>query len=126
MTNGENDKGFVSGGSITDREPRTCSLAVAYKTVPADAVFVSLRIKDTEVVVRKSEDVLTWVCKMMIVYRPTQFMSLMRTRKLSWLRPHRNGMSNPYRIAHNCFVNLDGSGKTPLLRAAKKIGRAHV
>lgn len=43
----------------------------------------------------------------------------MRVRKLGWLKATPGGMEKRYRIAYNCYVNLDGSGTTPLLRAAK-------
>lgn len=119
MTNDESTLSNVSGGNVADRSPRTCLLLEAYKVVPTDARYVSVRIKGTTIPVKNADEVLIWICKKMSVLQAAQLQRLMRVRKLGWLKATPGGMEKRYRIAYNCYVNLDGSGTTPLLRAAK-------
>lgn len=118
MTSSKSTNQDVRGGNAPDSS-RSCFLLEAHKVVPANAEYLSIRIKGSAVPIHKAEDVLVWVCKKMMLYKPPQFQSVMRLRQTNWLKPHRGGMVQLYRIAHNCFVNLDGSGTTPLLRVAK-------
>ena len=96
-----------------------CLLSDAYDKIPLDAQYVSMRIKGMTLTVSSANDILTWVCKIMSVNRVLQLQPLLRRRQLSWFKGNSHGMNRPYRIAYNCYVDLDGSGATPLLRAAK-------
>ena len=86
--------------------------------MPLDAQYVSMRMKGKDISVRSANDVLVWVCKKMSVYQPKQLQSMMKRRKVSWIKVNRIGMNRPYRVTFNCYVDLDGVGPTSLLRAA--------
>lgn len=96
-----------------------CLLSEAYKIMPGNVEYISLRIRGMDVRVSSANDVLLWVCKKMLLYRPTQFNNVVRHRKTNWLRSHCGGMSNPCCLAYNCYVDMDGRDTTLLFRAAK-------
>lgn len=96
-----------------------CRLSDAYANVPANAQYVAMRINGATLTLRSTNDVLTWVCKKMSIYRASQLQPLLKSRKLSWFKANGTGMNRPYRISYNCYVDLDGDFHTSLSRAAK-------
>ena len=98
---------------------RSSCKVVDYATrLPNDAKCISLRIADSEVPVKNANDVLIWVCKKMTLHRTKQLQTYIRARKTSWIKTNGNGMGKPFQVSYNCFVDLDASGRTPLLRAS--------
>ena len=96
----------------------SCKVVDYATLLPNDAKCISLRIANSEVPVKNASDVLIWVCKKMTLHRTKQLQTSIRERKTSWIKTNGNGMGKPCRIAYNCFVDLDASGRTALLRAS--------
>lgn len=96
----------------------TCNVVDAVKGVPNEAKYISLRIAGLDIPVKNAHDILTWICKKMTLHRTKQFQTQIRARRTSWLKSDGYGMARPCKIAYNCFVDLDGSDRTALLRAS--------
>lgn len=96
----------------------TCNVIDAVKGVPNEAKYISLRIAGLDIPVKNAHDILTWICKKMTLHRTKQFQTQIRARRTSWLKSDGYGMARPCKIAYNCFVDLDGSDRTALLRAS--------
>ena len=96
----------------------TCNVIDAVKGVPNEAKYISLRIAGLDIPVKNAHDILTWICKKMTLHRTKQFQTQIRARRTSWLKSDGYGMAKPCKIAYNCFVDLDGSDRTALLRAS--------
>lgn len=119
MNNDKSTNPVVSEGNVVDSTADSCFLFEAWKIVPSGAKFLRLFYKGRSVPVKNANDVLLWVCYKMSVYRLPQLKRIMRTQKVEWLNFVPGGMSKPYRVGHKLYINLDGSSKTALLRAAK-------
>lgn len=115
---GNNQGTIVVGRDGFPYSQHRCLLSAAGKSMPLDAQYVSMRMKGKDISVRSANDVLVWVCKKMSVYQPKQLQSMMKSRKVSWIKVNRIGMNRPYRVTFNCYVDLDGVGPTSLFRAA--------
>ncbi len=115
---GNNQGTIVVGRDGFPYSQHRCLLSAAGKSMPLDAQYVSMRMKGKDISVRSANDVLVWVCKKMSVYQPKQLQSMMKIRKVSWIKVNRIGMNRPYRVTFNCYVDLDGVGPTSLFRAA--------
>ena len=96
----------------------TCNVVDAVKGVPNEAKYISLRIAGLDIPVKNAHDILTWICKKMTLHRTKQFQTQIRARRTSWLKSDGYGMARPCKIAYNCFVDLNGSDRTALLRAS--------
>ena len=101
-----------------DREVCVCSVSEACKVIPQRVKYRSLRVKNKTFPVKDANDVLLSVCKAMLLYRYSQFRRVISARSNSWLGFNCRGMVQPAKIANDVYVNLEGVGKTPLLRAS--------
>ena len=103
-----------------EKTSQTCFLSVTTaKAIPADARFVSVRIKGDEFPVARARDVLTWVCKKACLSDAKRLQKAMRRIRPQWMRVTSSGMERPMTIAYNCYIDLDATDSTLLLRAAK-------
>lgn len=100
------------------QERASCKVVDYASCLPNDAKCVSLRIANSEVPVKNANDVLLWVCKKMMLHRTKQLQTCIKARKVSWIKTSGKGMGQPKQIAYNCFVDLNASGRTALLRAS--------
>ena len=101
-----------------DREVCVCSVSEACKVIPQRVKYRSLRVKNKTFPVKDANDVLLSVCKAMLLYRYSQFRRVISARSNSWLGFNCRGMVHSAKIANDVYVNLEGVGKTPLLRAS--------
>ena len=103
-----------------EKTSQTCFLsATTAKTIPADARFVSVRIKGDEFPVANAGGVLTWICKKACLSDAKRLQKAMRGFRPQWMRMTSAGMGYPMTIAYNCYIDLDATDSTLLFRAAK-------
>ena len=96
-----------------------CLLSQAWKIIPSGSRYYSLRIKGTTVALKNANDVLISVCENVVRYKARPLLIAMALYYPNWLRLNPKGMNCPHRISAKCYLNLDGSGMTPIARAAK-------
>ena len=78
---------------------------------------MGFRFDGKDLPVETAYDVLTWVCKKLVLHEPRRIQWMMRAHRCDWLRPTSNGMLQPYQISYNCYVDIDGAARTSLMRA---------
>lgn len=96
----------------------TCRVIDHARQLPHNAKLISLRINGSEVFVKNATDVLVWICKEMMLYRTQRLRDCIRKRHTSWIKRNRNGMSKPYQIFDNCFIDLNVTDREALQRAS--------
>lgn len=110
-----------SNGCSTAGLSSVFPLVDAVKKMPPRAQLSALQIVGKTVPVNSANDVLVSLAKHLWTFKGWQLQRLIRTKDLGWLRTTRYGMANPYQIDRDCYIDLNGSGSTPFLRALKLI-----
>ena len=110
-----------SNGYSTAGLSYICPLVDAVKKMPPRAQLTALQIAGKTVPVNSANDVLVSLAKHLWTFKGWKLQRIIRTRDLGWLKTFRYGMSNPYQIDQDCYIDLNGSGSTPFLRALKLI-----
>lgn len=110
-----------SNGYSTAGLSYICLLVDAVKKMPPRAQLTALQIAGKTVPVNSANDVLVSLAKHLWTFKGWKLQRIIRTRELGWLRTTRYGMANPYQIDQDCYIDLNGSGSTPFLRALKLI-----
>lgn len=119
MTNKISASVRSNDGNVVADASHTCLLLEAYRNIPTGARFTAMRMEGKSIVVRSASDVLVCVCKRLCLHHSSSLQSVIRQKQVNWIKTTRRGMTRPYAVSFNCYLEQDGSGNTPLLRAAK-------